>query len=364
MPNHINLLNFVQHADLFDVQEEPHLWNINSIHISDTASIIEGWCLPHSGRLDSTTILVNGRPFMPERKVRSGVYAELYPWYPNAAWAEFTLAIPHTECDLRRIAEVCFEAQEIGRPNTLHSYTLDMLIADLEYQVPPPDVAARIGITYAIQYTMFGRSIYRGFEKALRRCFSQSFANYGVILDWGCGSARIARHVVKSIGSRSRFVGVDIDSYAVDWSNRNVGNFFHTCQIDPPLDIEPRSVDLAYAYSVFTHLAEDNFKKWLVEMARVIKKGGVLLFTVLSDRAMIALHHGITRDAVSKWVESGVHDSVENSQLETISVGGDYYRNVWVRRSFIENVFSDLFEMTDYVGCFHFYQDLVVARRK
>jgi ubiquinone/menaquinone biosynthesis C-methylase UbiE len=364
MSDRSGLLEFVPHADLFDIQEPPHFWNINSIHIGDNTTTIEGWCLPHSGRLESTAILVNGRPYLPLRSNRNGVYAELYPWWPNAAWSGFSLEIQHSEYDLRKEVEVCFEAQEIGRPNSPDSYTLDMLVSDLSYQVPPPDVAARIGITYAIQYTLFGRSIYRGFEKALRKCFAKGFADYSVILDWGCGSARLARHVVKALGARNKFTGVDIDSYAVEWSNQNVGNYFSTCDIDPPLAVKSHSVDLVYAYSVFTHMAEENFKKWLTEMARVIKPGGVLLFTVLSDRAMIALHHDISRDSVLKWVQSGVHDSVENSQLETISVGGDYYRNVWVRKSFIEKVFGDVFELTDYVGCFHFYQDLVVARRK
>jgi hypothetical protein len=41
----------------------------------------------------------------------------------------------------------------------------------------------------------------------------------------------------------------------------------------------------------------------------------------------------------------------------------DYYRKVWVKRYYIEKVFKGLFEIVDFIGSFHFYQDLVVVRR-
>lgn len=67
---------------------------------------------------------------------------------------------------------------------------------------------------------------------------------------------------------------------------------------------------------------------------------------------------------IEAWKERGIHDSVANAQLDTINVAKDYYRNVWMKRACIEREFGADFEIVDFAPGFHFYQDLVVARRK
>jgi SAM-dependent methyltransferase len=360
----IDPIVFVPNSDLYEVTEAPFLWNVNSVVLSQDKTTIAGWSLPHWGWVENTHIVVNGRPFVPERLAPSGVYAELYPWHPNAALSAFTIDILHSEYDIRREREITIESRAILDPRKERGYTLDLLLSDLSFAGPPPDVAARIGAENLLHYVMFGRAIFRGFEKALKKNFQKTFADFPAILDWGCGSARVARHVVADLGANSTLVGFDIDSFAVEWANVNVGPHFKACGAQPPLDQPTNSVDLIYAYSVFSHLAEDNMTIWLAELARVLKPGGVGLFTVLSDNAMIALHAGMPRATLEAWREQGIYDSAQNNQLESIGVSGDYYRNVWLTRSFIEKKLGDEFELVDFIGCFHFYQDLVVVRRR
>lgn len=360
----IDPIVFVPNSDLYEVTEAPFLWNVNSVLLSENKTTIAGWSLPHWGWVENTHIVVNGRPFVPERLAPSGVYAELYPWHPNAALSAFTIDISHSEHDIRKEREITIESRAILNPLKERGYTLDLLLSDLSFAGPPPDVAARIGAENLLHYVMFGRAIFRGFEKALKKNFKKTFADFPTILDWGCGSARVARHVVADLGANSTLVGFDIDSFAVEWANVNVGPHFKACGAKPPLDQPTNSVDLIYAYSVFSHLAEDNMTIWLAELARVLKPGGVGLFTVLSDNAMIALHAGMPRATLEAWREQGIYDSAQNNQLESIGVSGDYYRNVWLTRSFIEKKLGDEFELVDFIGCFHFYQDLVVVRRR
>lgn len=358
-----DLIVFVPNNDLFDTKQAPHMFNINYIGHLDDATIIYGWCLPHEGLLDNTEIVVNGIPFEPTPEKAESVYAEKYPWYPNALYAGFHLRIPYDVLDIRAETEVSIYSRSKTNSESTSKYTLDFLVEDLSFELPPPEVAARIGVSDRLQYVMYGRAIYRGFEKALAKNFGTSFASYSKILDWGCGSARIGRHVIPALTPSASLIGFDIDDYAVNWANANIGSFFNVCRTDPPLDLPSASVDVAYAYSVFTHLAADNAKSWADEMARVIKPGGVGLFTVLSENAMIDLKPVIPRHILAEWRETGVYDTQQNSQLETIGVSGDYYRNVWFKRHYLEKIFGEHFEIIDFIGSFHFYQDLLVVRR-
>jgi SAM-dependent methyltransferase len=340
------------------------MYNVNNVACLEDKSVFVGWCLPHDGLLDNTEIVINGVPFEPTRDGAEGVYAERYPWHPNAAYAAFRVEVPHSVLDIRAQGEVSIFCRSKLYPSKASGYTLDFLVKDLAFEVPPPEVAARIGVSDRMQYVMYGRGIYRGFERALQKNFGTSFASYSKILDWGCGSARIARHILPTLSPAASLIGFDIDEYAVDWSNKNVGRSFHVCKTEPPLDLAAASADVAYAYSVFTHLAADNMSAWADEMARVLKPGGIGLFTVLSENAMIALMPGIARHFLEDWQKTGIYDSVQNSQLETIGVSGDYYRNVWFKRHYLEKVFGRHFDIVDYIGTFHFYQDLIVLRRR
>jgi len=356
-----DLLAFVPNSDLYDLDEVPYLWNVDSVLISERTNI-SGWCLPHGGRVDNTQIVVNGRSFDPTRSSPKGLFAELYPWHPNSALASFTLEIPHETLDIRKLAEISMACWPKSGPPEARGYSLDLLVEDLKFKLPPADVGTRIGVTDLIPYVMFGRSIFRGFDKAIVKNFGKSFAEFSTIVDWGCGSGRVARHVAASLEKHSKLIGFDIDAAAVKWANINVGPYFKMCKAKPPLDQPTASVDLVYAYSVFTHLPADVLMIWVKEMARILKPGGVGLFTILSDRAMIALQCGLPRTALEVWNGCGIFDSMKNTDLNAIQ-SDDYYRNVWVKRHYIERVFKGLFEIVDFIGSFHFYQDLVVVRR-
>jgi SAM-dependent methyltransferase len=363
LPVEIDPIAFVPNADIYDLDRAPYLWNVDNIVVG-TQTNIWGWCLPHGGRLDNTQIVINGRSFNPVRTSPKGAYAELYPWHPNAALAAFTLQISHQVFDIRNVPEIslsCLAKADCGEDA---GYTLDLLIADLDFVMPPQDVAARIGAADLLHYVMFGRAIYRGFDKALQKKFGKSFSEFSSIVDWGCGSARVARHVTKALKRTANFVGFDIDAVAIEWANKNVGPYFRLCKTNPPLEQATATVDVVYSYSVLTHLAAETLAIWVEEMARILKPGGIGLFTVLSDRAMIALQSGLARPALEAWRSTGIFDSMSNLDIKALDVPVDYYRNVWLTRDYINKIFGERFEIVDFIGSFHFYQDLVIVRRR
>jgi SAM-dependent methyltransferase len=155
---------------------------------------------------------------------------------------------------------------------------------------------------------------------------------------------------------------VDIDKEAVAWANANVGPYFSACDLDPPLPFTPAMFDLVYAYSIFTHLERQTLKRWAEEIARILRPNGVFLFTILSDTAMVSLAPNSGDEIYAAYAKTGIYDSVPNSQLETIGVTGEYYRNVWLKPSTLKELIHDSFEIVTVETNFHFYQDLVVAR--
>jgi SAM-dependent methyltransferase len=116
----------------------------------------------------------------------------------------------------------------------------------------------------------------------LRRLLSEAsrpLEGMDAILDFGCGSGRIARWFADLPGPR--FNGCDYNSELVDWCNANLG-FMHARKTDlqPPLPYADDSFDFLYAFSVFTHLSVQLAERWMGELARVVKPGGLVWFTI------------------------------------------------------------------------------------
>jgi SAM-dependent methyltransferase len=102
------------------------------------------------------------------------------------------------------------------------------------------------------------------------------------VLDFGCGCGRIMRYWRSFPGLE--LWGVDPNSKMIDWCRRHLT--FARFRPDgpwPPLGFASEKFDFIYARSVFTHLSEAAQSAWLPELRRVLKPGGILLFTVSGD---------------------------------------------------------------------------------
>lgn len=105
-----------------------------------------------------------------------------------------------------------------------------------------------------------------------------SFVNASV-LEWGCGPARILRHL-PDILPHTKLFGADYNPATIAWCSANInGVNFSVNGLHPPLPFTNKSMDAVYAISVFTHLSEENHLQWIKELHRVMKCGGIFLFT-------------------------------------------------------------------------------------
>lgn len=101
------------------------------------------------------------------------------------------------------------------------------------------------------------------------------------VLDFGCGSGRVIRHLP---GSVSESWGSDIDPRCIDWNDRHLSPpaSFVVNGETPPLPFPAAKFDLVYALSVFTHIST-HWPAWLLELDRVLAPGGLLVATLMSE---------------------------------------------------------------------------------
>jgi SAM-dependent methyltransferase len=102
----------------------------------------------------------------------------------------------------------------------------------------------------------------------------------GRILDFGCAGGRMIR-CFKGMAEDHEIWGVDIRADHISWCQRFLSPPFRfaTVTTHPHLPFEDNSFSFIYACSVFTHIG-DLEDTWLLELRRVLRKGGRLFATV------------------------------------------------------------------------------------
>lgn len=129
----------------------------------------------------------------------------------------------------------------------------------------------------------------RSGEKWARRIWEQidKCIPYGdvSVCEWGCGLGRVIRHMATvSNGRVNRSTGMDYDRRMVDWCSTSIpGVEFYTNNLMPPTRFESNTFDALYCYSVFTHLSESAHFAWVDEVSRIVRPGGVFIFTTMGD---------------------------------------------------------------------------------
>jgi hypothetical protein len=121
------------------------------------------------------------------------------------------------------------------------------------------------------------------------------------LLDFGCGWGRFIRFFLKDVLAEG-LVGVDVDPEVVRICRETIGEGrYETVGAHPPSHLPERSFDVIFAYSVFSHLAEEAHMLWVREFARLLKDGG-LVFVTTQKRSFIEYCHGLSIDrAETPW---------------------------------------------------------------
>jgi ubiquinone/menaquinone biosynthesis C-methylase UbiE len=109
------------------------------------------------------------------------------------------------------------------------------------------------------------------------------------ILEFGCCTGRMIRHLVNSC-SDLQLWGADLHAGYIQWDRQNLSPDIHfaLCTAIPHLPFPDQMFDLIFCGSVFTHIDEFD-GSWLLELARIIRPGGFLYFTIHDEHTAMLL---------------------------------------------------------------------------
>jgi hypothetical protein len=143
---------------------------------------------------------------------------------------------------------------------------------------PPPHKA--LFETYKIDYQSFEEDGALAAKEIIAWCSPYlSNTKNPVIIDWGCGIARIIKHFPTLLPA-STCIGIDINVEFIEWNKIHYPDIDFFCE--PTASDRGESslkADLLIAFSVFTHIPIEDHSFWLEYLSSKLSRGGILFIT-------------------------------------------------------------------------------------
>ncbi len=104
------------------------------------------------------------------------------------------------------------------------------------------------------------------------------------ILDWGCGPARIVRHMPILTKNQATIYATDYNATTIEWCRQHLPEInFSNNALAPPLYYQNDFFHIMYGLSIFTHLSAPLHNAWMGELMRIMQPNGILLLTTQGD---------------------------------------------------------------------------------
>jgi SAM-dependent methyltransferase len=186
-----------------------------------------------------------------------------------------------------------------------------------------------------------------------------SISSFDRILDFGCGCARTQRFLF-SLGAKNKALGVDVDTaqikYCNDWMSQ-LGDYI-AIPNDPPMPLCESEFDFIYSISTFTHFREDYQHRWLEDLRRVSRPGGILILTIAGKRNLVYLNEMQKEELRQRgfvFVEGAAR----------MDHNPDYYHLALHTHDYVYRIWSQYFEIIDIVPeIINDNQTAIVCRRR
>jgi SAM-dependent methyltransferase len=228
--------------------------------------------------------------------------------------------------------------------------------------VPPPMLRYRVGGSLDRDvFLEVGRRCAQDLRQ-LAAIVGKDLATCGPVLDFACGCGRVIRHF-KDHAPDARWHGSDIDPEAIGWCHENLASVanFGTNGFQPPTSFGDESFEAIYSVSLFTHLNEADHLSWLREMARIVRKDGIVIASVHGPFTHLQLPPG---DARQVSADGFLYRTGQTGKLKLDGLP-DFYQTAYTTEKYIRERWSEYFDIIAYKEkAIAGYQDAVVMRRR
>jgi len=173
------------------------------------------------------------------------------------------------------------------------------------------------------------------------------------VLDFGGGWGRILRFFLREFQAE-RLIMVDCMTQAVECARglNSPFNIIHS-NVNPPLPLKEGSIGLCYAFSVFSHLAEQQCCDWLRYFASLLAPGGKLFVTTRGKSQidyLAALAQAGSPIPLLDWLPSPdiIREEYEKGVFQFYPGGGggeltnDFFGETWIPRKWLEERYVSL----------------------
>ncbi len=168
-----------------------------------------------------------------------------------------------------------------------------------EFPTPPDSLLFETGSLDYHSYQNSGQEAAAEIE-SLYKVFSQS-PIYS-ILDWGCGTGRVTRHLPDYFPG-AKITGGDVNPSCIQWLQNNIqGIEWIQSSTDLSGDTISSQYDLIIALSVLTHLPASEQANWLNKLNGLLQPQGLVW---LSTHGKIYLHQ-LTHQQKKQLSEQGI----------------------------------------------------------
>ena len=236
--------------------------------------------------------------------------------------------------------------------------------------LPPAHLIQDVaGTSSEIAFAQHGTHFFAALAKASPIPLDQ----YGSILDFGCGCARLGRMF---LGHPGTVTGCDIDARHIDWINANLP-YMRAVKTEPNqrLPFGDASFDAIISISVFTHITEVSQRLYLEELARVARPGATLFLSTHGERALARVLEDdrmFRNISVSRDSLTGAEDDMKHGRHSFIRQQHGHptertydYGITFIPASYVRSTWSDYFDIQNIVsGAIHDWQDIVVCRKR
>lgn len=188
--------------------------------------------------------------------------------------------------------------------------------------------------------------------------------NNQTVLDLGCGGARMLRNMKANMPD-SELWGLDIDAKLIYWNKLNLGDRanFATTTLIPHLPFGDGHFDLVYTGSVFTHI-DDLAEAWLLEIARVLKKGAIFYLTIHDESTVQSLATTYKEHPLAVFLHENPTYNANKDNFGMLVIGRDNISQVFYSTEYFKDLVSPRFEILGKKDNAYGYQTAVVLRRK